>query len=103
MQDLILPVHCSCSVYGLKQMIAQHLKITDREQVLQISGEYAQTYLSGVNGEDNKKDKGQLSSDSKATSITLAKDDKFLFEYLPLTPFVEEELKKKDEQFKSIN
>lgn len=60
-------------------------------------------YLCGVNGQDNKKDNGQLSSDSKPTSIVLTKDDKFLFEYLPLTPFVEEELRKKDEQSKSIN
>ena len=54
-------------------MIAVATKVPDNEQILSINNEMMGTTV-------------------------LNKDDKFLFEYLPLTPFVEEEFKKKEEQ-----
>jgi len=81
LRELVLPIYCSCSVYALKQIIAAHIKVPDNEQVISINNE-----ASG--------------SPSRAVSQVLNRDDRFLFEYLPLTPFMEEEFKKKDEQSK---
>ena len=43
----------------------------------------------------------EKTSSSLGNNVILSKDEKFLFEYLPITNYVEEELKKKDESVKS--
>jgi hypothetical protein len=62
-------------------MIAQILKIQLAEMIITINGE--------------------KTTSSQGNNFILSKDEKFLFEYLPITNYVEEELKKKDESGKS--
>jgi hypothetical protein len=64
-------------------MIAQILKIQLAEMIITFNGEKEKT------------------TSSQGNSVSLSKDEKFLFEYLPITNYVEEELKKKDEPGKS--
>ena len=89
MQELLLPVYCSCSVFTLKQLIASKVKVPE-------GGEQILTVISDTSYPPNLAGKREAPI-SGSNSILLQKDERFLFEYLPLTSFVEEELKKKNE------